>query len=45
MAVVVDPAGLDPHRRGDEGGEEHGFEIATIEHGQNGPLISQAFPA
>src|SRR5262249_24811840 len=33
MAVVVDPARLDPHHRGDEGGEEHRFEIATVEHG------------
>ena len=43
MAVVVDPAGLDPHRRGDEGGEEHGFEIATVEHGENSALISERF--
>ena len=35
MAVVVDPAGLDRHRRGDKGREERGFEIETIEHFQN----------
>jgi hypothetical protein len=39
MAVVVDPAGLDPHQRGDEGGEEHRFEIAAVEHGKNSALI------
>src|SRR5262249_54915113 len=33
MAVVVDPAGLDPHQRGHERGEEYGFEIATVQHG------------
>ena len=33
MAVVVDPRRLDPHHRGDERGEKHGFEIETIEHG------------
>ena len=38
MAVVVDPAGLDPHRRGDEGREKGGFghlfEILAVEHGE-----------
>src|SRR5262249_58955691 len=43
MAVVVDPAGFDPHRRGDEGGEEHRFEIAAVEHPEILPLISQGF--
>jgi hypothetical protein len=33
LAVVVDPVRLDPHQRGDEGGEEYRFEIATVEHG------------
>src|SRR5262249_32712320 len=33
MAVVVDPAGLDPHQRGHERGEEYRFEIATVQHG------------
>ena len=33
MAVVVDPGRLDPHHRGDEGGEKHRFEIETVEHG------------
>src|SRR5215467_2835754 len=33
MAVVVDPAGLDPHQRGHKGGEEYGFEIAAVQHG------------
>src|SRR5262249_20772333 len=42
MAVVVDPAGLDPHRRGDEGGEEPRFEIATIEHEENSTSISES---
>src|SRR5712691_2931160 len=32
MAVVVDPVVLDPHHRGDEGGEEHRFEVDTVEH-------------
>ena len=32
MAVVVDPGRLDPHHRGDEGGEKHRFEIETVEH-------------
>src|SRR5262249_14823744 len=41
MAVVVDPAGFDPHQRGDEGGEEHGFEIATLEHGEISTLSSK----
>src|SRR5262249_7977025 len=43
MAVVVDPAGLDPHQRGHERGEEYGFEIATVEHGKFLALISQRF--
>src|ERR1700678_1964876 len=33
MAVVVDPAGLDLHHRGDEGREEGGFWIEAVEHG------------
>src|SRR5262245_16794140 len=45
MAVVVDPAGLDPHQRGDEGGEEYGFEIVPVEHGKNSGLISKRFLA
>jgi hypothetical protein len=32
MAVVVDPGRLDLHHRGDEGREEHGFEVKAIEH-------------
>ena len=32
MAVVVDPARLDPHHRGDERGEENRFEVDAIEH-------------
>ena len=32
MAVVVDPTGLDPHHRGDEGGKEDRFEIEAVEH-------------
>ena len=33
MAVVVDPAGLDPHHRRHEGREERGFGVAAVEHG------------
>src|SRR5262252_7626482 len=39
MAVIVDPARLDAHRRGDEGREKGGFGhlfgILAIEHGGN----------
>src|ERR1700760_4356407 len=32
MAVVVDPLRFDAHHRGDEGGEEHRFQVGTVEH-------------
>ena len=32
MAVVVDPRRLDLHHRGDEGGEEHGLQVAAVQH-------------
>ena len=41
MAVIVDPAGLDPHRRADKGREERGFGVAAIEHRGE----SDGFPA
>ena len=35
MAVIVDPARLDPHRRGHKRREERGFEIEAVEHRSN----------
>ncbi len=32
MAVIVDPARLDGHHRGDEGGEKQRFEVGAVEH-------------
>ena len=33
MAVIVDPARLDPHHRGRERREKGGFRIGAFEHG------------
>jgi hypothetical protein len=40
MAVVVDPSGLDPHRRRDEGGEEEDW--SPLAHDRRLPAIATA---
>src|SRR5579863_863823 len=42
MAVIVDPGRLDPHHRGDEGGEKGGFRVAAVEHAASIPCGTAA---